>query len=188
MKQPAVFLDRDGTINIEKNYLYRVEDFELLPGASEGIALLCRAGYRIIVVSNQSGVGRGYYTEADVQHLHQHLDQILKQSGAVVDAYYYCPHHPEQGIGEYRSACACRKPLPGMIIQAAADLDIDLARSFMIGDKLADVHAGTAAGCTPLLVRTGYGAAEAANLPMNVPVYDDLLAAAEAIVQNTVSA
>jgi D-glycero-D-manno-heptose 1,7-bisphosphate phosphatase len=187
MKQPAVFLDRDGTINIEKQYLFRVEDLELLPGAAEGIALLCRAGYRIIVASNQSGIGRGYYTEDDVQHLHRHLDQILNQYGAWVDAYYYCPHHPEQAIGEFRTECDCRKPLPGMLLQAAADLEVELASSFMVGDKLVDVHAGRAAGCIPILVRTGYGAAEETKLTVQVPVFDDLLAAATAIIQKKVT-
>jgi D-glycero-D-manno-heptose 1,7-bisphosphate phosphatase len=182
MKHPAVFLDRDGTINVEKNYLYRSEDLELLPGAAEGIALLCAAGFRVIVVSNQSGVGRGYYSEDDVRKLHQHLDQVLEHYGARIDAYYYCPHHPEQGIGSYRNACSCRKPLPGMLLQAAADLDIDLNNSFMVGDKLADVHAGKAAGCMPFLVRTGYGATEECDLPLDVPVFDTLLAAAKAIV------
>lgn len=182
-KVPAVFLDRDGTINVEKHYLYRVQDFELLPGAGEGIALLTQSGYRVVVVSNQSGIGRGYYTETDVHHLHHHLDQILKPFGAKIDAYYFCPHHPEHGQDEYQHECACRKPLPGMILQAAADLNIDLEQSFMVGDKLVDIEAGHAAGCRTFLVRTGYGAGIAEQNPV-VQVCDDLLAAAKWITQN----
>ena len=176
---PAVFLDRDGTINIEKNYLYRIEDLELIPGTGEGIALLNRAGYRVVVVSNQSGIGRGFYKESDVHLLHRHLDSLLASFDARIDAYYYCPHHPEHGQGEYRRECACRKPLPGMLLQAAADLDLDLDRSFMIGDKLVDLEAGKAAGCRTLLVRTGYG--EVPEQTDDLIVCDDLLAAARQI-------
>ena len=154
----------------------------MLSGAGKGIALLNRAGYRVIVVSNQSGIGRGFYSETDVHQLHRHIDLVLKQDGATVDAYYYCPHHPEHGQGEYRRECSCRKPLPGMILQAAVDLDIDLASSFMIGDKRVDVQAGKAAGCMPILVRTGYGADEEHKVISEVPVFDNLLAAAEMIV------
>lgn len=182
-KQAAVFLDRDGTINIEKEYLYRIEDLELISGTGKAIALLNQAGYRVIVVSNQSGIGRGYYSEADVHHLHRHIDRVLAQDGAAVDAYYYCPHHPEHGQGEYRRECSCRKPLPGMILQAAQDLGINLATSFMVGDKSVDVQAGKAAGCTPILVRTGYGADEEQHLHDKVPVVDNLLAAAEMIIK-----
>jgi D-glycero-D-manno-heptose 1,7-bisphosphate phosphatase len=179
---PAVFLDRDGTINEEKNYLYRVEDFELLAGAGEGIALLNQAGFRVIVVSNQSGVARGYYSEADVQILHQHLDTLLKPFGARIDAYYFCPHHPENGVGDYLRDCTCRKPMPGMLLQAAADLHINLAKSYMIGDKLVDVEAGLAAGCTPYLVRTGYGSTHARLLDQSISISNNLLQAAQMIV------
>ncbi len=182
-KVPAVFLDRDGTINIEKHYLYRIEDFELLPGAGEGIALLTQSGYRVVVISNQSGIGRGYNTEADVHRLHHYLDQLLKPFGAQIDAYYFCPHHPAHGQDEYQQECACRKPLPGMILQAATDLNIDLAQSFMVGDKLVDIEAGHAAGCRTLLVRTGYGAGIEQQNP-NVQICDDLLAAAICITKN----
>ena len=179
----AVFLDRDGTINIEKNYLYRAEDFELLPGVGEAIAMLNRAGYLVVVVSNQSGVGRGYYSEADVRLLHQHLDQVLSPYGATIAAYYFCPHHPDHAEGEYLQDCTCRKPLPGMILQAATDLNLDLSVSFMVGDKLVDAEAGRAAGCTSILVKTGYGAREAAEAPRDVPICDNLLAAAEFIAK-----
>ncbi|HEY6838534.1 MAG TPA: D-glycero-beta-D-manno-heptose 1,7-bisphosphate 7-phosphatase [Geobacteraceae bacterium] len=178
----AVFLDRDGTINEEREYLHRVDDFAFIPGVPEAIARLKRAGFVVVVVTNQSGIGRGYYDEAALCALHRHLDRELATFGAAVDAYYFCPHHPEHGVGEYQRECACRKPLPGMLLQAAADLDIDLTASYMIGDKLADVEAGLAAGCQPLLVRTGYGAADEGLLPAGVACHDDLGAAVDAIL------
>ena len=178
----AVFLDRDGTINVDKDYLHRVEDFEFIPGAVEAIRLLKESGFLVLVVTNQSGIGRGYYDEAALERIHRHMADELARSGASVDGCYFCPHHPHHGTGEYRVACACRKPLPGMLLQAAADWGVDLSASYMIGDKLADVEAGIKAGCQPLLVRTGYGAAEEAALPAGVAAYDDILAAVRAIV------
>src|SRR6516165_9449735 len=138
----AVFLDRDGTINVEKEYLHRPEDFEFIPGAPQAIKLLNEAGFCVIVVTNQSGVARGYYDEAAVERLHRYMDDELAHFGARVDAYYFCPHHPGHGSGTYTRECACRKPLPGMLVQAAADLAVDLTESWIIGDKLADVEAG----------------------------------------------
>jgi D-glycero-D-manno-heptose 1,7-bisphosphate phosphatase len=178
----AVFLDRDGTINEERDYLWRVEDFVFIPGAPEAIRLLREAGFLVVVVTNQSGIGRGYYDEAALERLHAHMAAELAKAGAGVDAAYFCPHHPRHGQGEYGRECACRKPLPGMLLSAASDLGIDLAGSWVVGDKLSDIEAGQAAGCRSLLVRTGYGAAEAAAAPPEVPVYADLLAAARAIV------
>lgn len=172
----AVFLDRDGTVNQEKDYLYRVEDFEFVPGTPEAIKLLNDAGFLVVVVTNQSGVARGYYSEEDVDLLHRHIDRELAASGARVDAWFYCPHHPA-GRGSYALPCRCRKPLPGMLHDAASRLGIDLESSVMIGDKLADINAAIAAGCRPILVRSGYGALEERNVPEGVAVYDDLLAA-----------
>jgi D-glycero-D-manno-heptose 1,7-bisphosphate phosphatase len=178
----AVFLDRDGTINVEKDYLHRVEDFEFIPGVPEAIARLNGAGFLVIVVTNQSGVARGFYDLEAVHALHAHIAESLAPVGAVIDAWYVCPHHPENGVDEYRCDCLCRKPLPGMLLEAAEHYDIDLASSFMVGDKLADVDAALAAGSTPLLVRTGYGADAEKNLPAKVAVVDDLPAAVEMIV------
>lgn len=163
--RPAVFLDRDGTINVEKDYLYRVEDFTFIPGAPEAIHRLNQAGFLVIVVTNQSGVARGYYTLDDVDVLHRHIQAELAKVGAHIDGFYRCPHHPTQGAGEFRRDCDCRKGHPGMLLQAAAEHRIELARSFMVGDKAADVEAGERAGCVPLLVLTGYGAEEANHLP-----------------------
>jgi D-glycero-D-manno-heptose 1,7-bisphosphate phosphatase len=178
----AVFLDRDGTINEEREYLHRVEEFAFIPGVPAAIRRLKEAGFRVIVVTNQSGIGRGYYDEAALCALHRHLDAELARQGTAIDGYYFCPHHPHHGVGDYRRSCGCRKPLPGMLLQAAADFGIDLAASYIVGDKLADVEAGVAAGCRPVLVRTGYGAAEEPQLPPGVPCYDDLPAAVAALL------
>lgn len=178
----AVFIDRDGTINIEKEYLYLAEEFEFIPGAKKAIRLLNEAGYLVVVVTNQSGVARGYYTEEDVHLLHRHISEQLDQDGSRVDAWLYCPHHPS-GRGSYALPCRCRKPLPGMLLEAAQRFDIDLDASIMIGDKLVDVEAGRAAGCRTILVRTGYGKEEENRLPAGVEVVDDLLAAAERVTE-----
>lgn len=176
----AVFLDRDGTINIEKEYLYLAEDFEFVPGAQEAIRLLNQAGVMVVVVTNQSGVARGYYTEGDVEKLHRHIADELKKSGAHVDAWLYCPHHPS-GRGSYSLPCNCRKPLPGMLLEAARRYDIDLENSAMIGDKLADVEAGMAAGCQTILVRTGYGISEEQFVSSQTKVSNDLLSAVKSL-------
>lgn len=178
----AIFLDRDGTINKEKDYLYRIEDFEFVPGTPEAIRMLNEAGLLVVVITNQSGVARGYYTEDDVEILHRHIARELEASGARVDAWFYCPHHPA-GKGSYSLPCHCRKPLPGMLLDAACRLDIDMESSLMIGDKRADIEAAIAAGCRPVLVRSGYGAAEEAHLPAGVDVYDNLLAAVTSVIK-----
>lgn len=178
----AVFLDRDGTINEEREYLSRIEDFSLIKGAAEAISLLGNAGYLIVVVTNQSGIGRGYYSEEDLEIINHHMRSELEKWGAKVDASYFCPHHPSHGLGKYKAECDCRKPLPGMLLQAAADLGIDFASSWMVGDKKTDIDAGIAAGCRSILVKTGYGESETHLFPPDFPVADDLLAAARMIL------
>jgi D-glycero-D-manno-heptose 1,7-bisphosphate phosphatase len=180
--RPAVFLDRDGTINVEKEYLHRVEDFDFIPGAPEAIRRLKEAGFLIIVVTNQSGVARGYYPVSAVETLHRHMQEELGKYGTAVDAFYLCPHHPRDGVGEYRIDCACRKGHPGMLLQAAADLAIDLKNSWMVGDKAVDIEAGERAGCTPVLVLTGYGGKENDKVDPHVHRFADLQAAAEFIL------
>lgn len=157
----AVFLDRDGTINIEKNYLHKIEDFEFIPGAPEAIKKLKEAGFLVIVVSNQSGVARGYFNEDSVNQLHQHIQNELAVYGTSIDDFYFCSHHPDKGLGAYKVDCDCRKGNPGMLLQAACEHNLDLQNSFMVGDKLADIEAGERAGCRSLLVLTGYGATTA---------------------------
>lgn len=159
----AVFLDRDGTINVEKDYLYQPEDFEFIPGAPEAIRRLREAGFLVLVVSNQSGVARGYFSLDAVEHLHRHMQQLLVHQGTKVDGFYVCPHHPTEGQGDFRKDCDCRKGQPGLLLRAACEHGVDLERSFMVGDKRADLEAGRAAGCRALLVRTGYGEKELAK-------------------------
>jgi len=157
MKKPtsqrAVFIDRDGTIVQEIHYLHRPEDVVLIQGAAAALKRLKRAGYLIFIVTNQSGIGRGYYTEADMQRVHRHLLGMLGHDGATVDGVYFCPHHPDD-------RCNCRKPSPKFLFDAAAQFDIRLADSFMIGDRVGDLEAGRRAGARSILVRTGYGEEE----------------------------
>jgi D-glycero-D-manno-heptose 1,7-bisphosphate phosphatase len=164
-KRPAVFLDRDGTINVEKDYLWRPEDFEFIAGSVEAIRRLKEAGFLVIVVTNQSGVARGYFGIEEVETLHRHIQEQLEQAGTRIDGFYLCPHHPEQGVGAFRRECDCRKGNPGLLLQAAREHGIDLAASFMVGDKRADLEAGRRAGCRSFLVLTGYGREEAQKLP-----------------------
>jgi len=179
MSRRAVFLDRDGTLNVEKEYLHRAEDWEWVPGAIEAIRLLNQAGFVVIVTTNQSGVARGYYNEQAVRDLHASVDRWLKAEGARVDGYYYCPHHPQ--YGSVRD-CDCRKPAPGLLLAAAREHDIDLANSYVVGDKASDVGAARAVGAAPILVATGYGEAERAKVDANVPFMPDVLAAVQHIV------
>jgi D-glycero-D-manno-heptose 1,7-bisphosphate phosphatase len=184
MKQSsAVFLDRDGTINAEQGYLYRVEECRFLPGVKEAVKRLNGAGFLVVVVTNQSGIARGYYSEADLEKLHQYMENEFAVAGARIDGWYYCPHHPD--FPDDSEVCDCRKPLPGMLLAAAEELGIDLSSSWMVGDKSADVEAGIAAGCKPILVRTGYGAVETALAPEGVPAVDDLFSAVDHILNNS---
>ena len=152
MSKRAVFLDRDGTIIEDVGFVRRVEDVKLLPQAAQAIAKLNGAGWAVVVVTNQSGVARGLHTEQDVAATNQRMTDLLKRQHARLDAIYYCPHLPEGKVPEYAVVCNCRKPRPGMILQAATDLDIDLARSVMIGDAPRDVEAGLAAGTRAVLL------------------------------------
>lgn len=153
----AVFLDRDGTLIEEAHHLASPDQVRLIPGAADAVRRLNDAGALVVVVTNQSGVARGYFPEGRVAEVHARVSELLAACGARVDAFYHCPHHPTEGEGAYRVACDCRKPKPGMLLAAARDLGIDLARSWMIGDKPCDAGAGAAAGCRTLLVRTGHG-------------------------------
>jgi len=141
----AVFIDRDGTIARDVPYCSRPEDFELLPGVAEGIRLLNEHGFKVVVVTNQSGIARGYFTEEMLAKIHDKMRTELAKHGACVDAIYYCPHHPDD-------ECECRKPKPKMLLQAASDLDIDLKQSYIIGDKDMDIEMGRRAGCKTILI------------------------------------
>ncbi|MDT8903826.1 D-glycero-alpha-D-manno-heptose-1,7-bisphosphate 7-phosphatase [Anaeroselena agilis] len=144
--RPAAFFDRDGVLNVDKGYLYRSEEFEWIPGAVETIKRLNDQGFLVFVVTNQSGVARGYYREEDVVRLHAWMNGELANHGARIDKFYYCPHYTEGPAREYVKACQCRKPLPGLILAAFAEWDIDREKSFLIGDKDSDLAAAEAAG------------------------------------------
>ena len=148
MGKRAVFLDRDGTIARDVHYCRRVEDFELLPTVPEAIRLLNTNSLKVVVITNQSGIARGYFTEEILAQIHDRMKQELAKDGAWVDAIYYCPHHPDDG-------CECRKPKTGLFLQAARELDIDLSRSFVVGDMQMDIDAGRALGSKTVLVTTG---------------------------------
>lgn len=146
MLRPALFLDRDGVINVDLSYVYLQKDFHFIEGIFELVSAANQAGYLVIVVTNQAGIGRGYYSEADFQALTDWMCDVFVQRGAAVDAVYYCPFHPEHGVGEYKQESEYRKPNPGMLLQAAKEHDIDLERSIMVGDKISDIQAGQRAG------------------------------------------
>jgi D-glycero-D-manno-heptose 1,7-bisphosphate phosphatase len=178
MKKAAIFLDRDGTLNVEKGHLFRYEDWEWIPGAVEAIIQINRMDLMAIVITNQAGVARGYYDEEAIHELHNQVSNLLSQCGARIDAYYYCPHHPQYGA---MVNCTCRKPAPGMLLQAGVDHNLDMSRSWIIGDKLSDVEAGFRAGATPILVRTGYGEMQQALGAPGVQIQPDILSAVQYI-------
>jgi D-glycero-D-manno-heptose 1,7-bisphosphate phosphatase len=156
--RPAIFLDRDGVIIEDTHYLASPDQVRLVPGSADAIAALNRAGWVVVVITNQSGVARGLFAPADVDAVHTHLSDLLAGYGARIEGFYYCPHYPSADVPAYRVDCACRKPKPGMLLRAADDLGLDLEQSWMVGDRESDLEAGAAAGTRTVLVRTGYGA------------------------------
>lgn len=142
---PAIFLDRDGVLNIDSGYVYRAQDFQWIDGAMQAIKSFNDVGYLVFVVTNQSGVARGYYTEQDVQKLHKWMNTQLAKEKAHIDAFYYCPHYHESELEEYRKVCQCRKPMPGLIQQAMREWSVDKNKSYLIGDKDTDLQAAAAA-------------------------------------------
>jgi len=156
-KNTAVFLERDGTINEEDGYMDSLDKLKIIHGAYEAIKLINESGMKAVVISNQAGVARGLFTEDFVKITNEHLQTALRQKEAYIDNFYYCPHHPTEGIGIYLQQCNCRKPAPGMLLQAAQDLNIDLTRSYFVGDSFRDMEAAKKAGVKGILVKTGYG-------------------------------
>jgi D-glycero-D-manno-heptose 1,7-bisphosphate phosphatase len=142
----AAFIDRDGVINEDLGFVGRIKDFFLLPGAVDGLRILQSAGFRLVVVTNQSGIARGLFTRRDYELLTSHMRRTLAKQGVKLDGVYHCPHHPDEGIGALRVECDCRKPRPGLLLRARRELDLDLTGSVMIGDKASDIAAGRAAG------------------------------------------
>ncbi|MGE3841078.1 MAG: D-glycero-alpha-D-manno-heptose-1,7-bisphosphate 7-phosphatase [Vicinamibacterales bacterium] len=184
--QPAVFFDRDGTLIEEVGYLDHIDRIVLFPWTIDALRVLRRAGFRLFVITNQAGIARGYFDEAFVESVHAHLGERFAAAGVPVDHFYYCPHHPEATRPDYRMVCRCRKPGPGMIERAAVDFDVDLSRSFVVGDRWLDIGAAHAAGARGLLVRTGYGAHESRHPEGEVEpaaIVDHVFAAASWIVR-----
>ena len=177
---PAVFLDRDGTLIDDVGYLDRLDRIDVFPWTIDAIRSLNRAGLPVVVVTNQSGVARGYLTEALIDEVHRELDVRFGAGGAHVDAYYYCPHHPDGTVAGYTRRCECRKPERGLVERAARDLNLDPTRSFVVGDKWLDIGLARACGARGVLVRTGSG-----DVEMTRP-HGGL--AAEAIVDNLAAA
>jgi D-glycero-D-manno-heptose 1,7-bisphosphate phosphatase len=155
MARPAVFLDRDGTVVRDVNYLCSVRRLRLLPGAGRAIRRLNAAGFAVVIATNQSGVARGLLTEADLAEIHAALTRRMSRHGARLDAICYCPHHPQAVLPAYRKRCRCRKPSPGLLVRAARRLDLDLRASFAVGDSTRDIEAGRGAGCRTVLLRPG---------------------------------
>lgn len=175
--QRAVFLDRDGTLIEERVYVSEPEGVVLIPGTAAALSDLREAGFTLVVVTNQSGIARGLYSQRQYEAVAKRLDDLLFEAGSPVDATMYCPHHPDFG-----PACQCRKPATGMFRQAAAELELRLADSYYVGDKVSDVTPAQELGGIGVLVRTGYGAEEAARVPPGTVVVADLVAAARHIL------
>ncbi len=175
MAKIAVFLDRDGVINQDTGCVSCVDDFHFIDGTIEALQILKKKGYCLVVVTNQSGIARGYFTEEQFVSLTEWMDWSLADRDVDLDGIYFCPHHPTAGVGEYRQECNCRKPAPGMLLDAAKDLKIDLANSYMVGDKAGDLQAAKAAGVGhKVLVRTGKTVTEEA-IALADEVQDSLL-------------
>jgi D-glycero-D-manno-heptose 1,7-bisphosphate phosphatase len=155
MKKPALFLDRDGVINLDHGYVHTPESFEFVDGIFDVVLAANRRGYVVVVVTNQAGIGRGYYSETQFHALTDWMKLRFIANGGEIRAVYYCPHHPEHAGYKYRIHCICRKPLPGMILRARDDFDLDLHKSILVGDKKTDMDAGIAAGVRNLLLLGG---------------------------------
>jgi D-glycero-D-manno-heptose 1,7-bisphosphate phosphatase len=187
MGQSAVFLDRDGTLIEEVGYLDRPERVALFPWSVDAIRALNRAGVRVVIVSNQSGVARGFFSEATVDAVHQRIQELLVAGGATIDAYYYCPHHPDGKVAAYTRPCDCRKPARGLVDRAMREFDVNPGRSFAVGDRWLDVALARTVGARGVLVRTGYGLSEEAKPPEGLKadlIADNLMGAVSWILGN----
>ena len=151
-----IFLDRDGTINVEKHYLHKIEDFEYENGVLEALEGLQKLGYKFIIVTNQAGIAKGYYTERDYLILEEFIEKDLLKKGIIIQKTYHCPHHP-QGKIPYNVNCECRKPKTGMFIKAIEEFNIDIENSYMVGDRFTDLKPADELGIYPVLIKTGYG-------------------------------
>jgi len=185
--RPGVFLDRDGTINEQMGYINHISRFHLLPGVGPAIRLLNDRNIPVVVVTNQSGLARGYFPPELLTDVHDRMQELLAEDGARLDGIYVCPHRPDAELSAYRKDCDCRKPKTGLFTKAAAELDIDLAGSYVVGDRWGDVRAALNCGATSILVLTGYGRGELAYIGPKQEIQphwvaDDLLSAVQKIV------
>jgi D-glycero-D-manno-heptose 1,7-bisphosphate phosphatase len=184
----AVFLDRDGTIIEEVGYLDRPERVEFFPWTIDAIRVLNQAGLAVVMVSNQSGIARGFFTEAVADEVHQRMADLLSAGGARIDAYYYCPHHPDGTVPGLAITCDCRKPARGLVDRAVTEFGVDPARSFVVGDRWLDVELARTVGAKGILVRTGYGDMQERLPPRGVTadaIVDNLIAASSWILGNS---
>jgi D-glycero-D-manno-heptose 1,7-bisphosphate phosphatase len=183
-----VFLDRDGTMNLDVGYLDRLQRLKLFPYTVDAIRLLNRAGFKVVVVSSQNGIANGVITEALVNQVHDEISRRVTAGGGRIDKFYYCPHSPTAVVEKYRIDCDCRKPKPGMIHSAERDFALERGGSFVVGDRWRDIEMGQAAGVTGILVETGYGKTEASRRPAHitpVPVVANLIEATSWILRST---
>jgi D-glycero-D-manno-heptose 1,7-bisphosphate phosphatase len=179
--KPAIFLDRDGVINKDHGYVSEIDDFEFIEDAIEACIAFKKKGYLLVVITNQSGIARGLFTEEKFHTLTEWMDWSMADRGVDLDGIYYCPHHYEAGVGEFKIDCVCRKPKPGMLMDAINDLNIDVQKSILIGDKTSDIKAGLAAGVkTNYLVRTGKDITEEGE-SLATAIFDNLTAIAKSI-------
>jgi D-glycero-D-manno-heptose 1,7-bisphosphate phosphatase len=176
MAVPAIFMDRDGTLAYEVGYVNHLSRFRLFPWSVDAVRLVNRGGFRAVVVTNQAGVARGYFPESLIGEVHARLRTALEEGGARLDGIYVCMHHPSVGDPPYRADCECRKPRPGLLRRAEAELGIDLARSWVVGDRLSDLKLAWAVGARGALVRSGYGEGELAYQAPASPRPPDLVA------------
>jgi len=153
----AILVDRDGTLITEKNFLSDIEQVEIVPGAPEALKIFKDLHFKVIVVSNQSGVARGYFSEEKVREINKYIQEVFRKYGVIIDDFYFCPHHPQGTLPQYRKECNCRKPKPGLALKAARQHNLDLKKSVVIGDKISDIQFGKNIGAKTILVKTGYG-------------------------------
>ncbi len=167
MKAP-VFLDRDGTINQDVGYIHDSDQFELIPGSAEAIRALNAQGFPVVVISNQAGIAKGIIKEDRMPELHEAFLHMLDKEGAKIDGFYYCPHHPEGTVANYRCVCSCRKPEPGLLQKASHELHLDLPRSYVVGDKISDIQLAHNVGAVAIMVLTGHGLNEQNSYPEGI--------------------
>ena len=180
----AIFLDRDGVINEDPGYVSKIQDYRFMPRVFEALRMAQSSGYKLVIVTNQAGIGKRVYSEDDYHMLTSWIKQRFQENNIEISQIYHCPHHPEAVIEKFKQKCGCRKPNPGMLLLAAQEHDLDLSNSYMIGDRTSDVLAGKRAGCKTILVKTGYGGSDQEHQVNPDHVVEDLYEAVGLILNN----